>query len=251
MTGANAAPQLSKIFAHLEDCFEGDERRRLDDAIKSKTLTRKNFFDAAAWAILVANSSRVKSQAWLEKARDCGFPFDWKRLGKWQDNDFDGWCRKMAKQLASPKEDLEGKFRDRWWGIWNIGWQIAQYETGHDFREDFFHGKKEGRELTEMEVYRLEEIKERDRYSLYMIGRANRHFILRNLGGNFLKPDVWIQAFCRWYGVSVSELAVQLRNKGIHCGRFDVFLWRYCEREVKETKKLPAHLDDIFGQARR
>lgn len=248
MTDATGVPQqLSEVFAYLETYLDDDERRRLKATIESKRLTRKNFFDAAAWAILVAYSSRAKAQTWWDKAKECDFPFNWKRLGEWQDGNFDDWCRKMAKQLASPKEDLTGKFRDRWWGIWHVGWQIAQYNTADDFREDFFAGKAEGADLTEMDLYRLEAIKERDQYSLYLIGRANMPFILRNLGGDFLKPDVWIRAFCRWYGASVSGLAVQLRNEGIHCGRFDVFLWRYCEREIKATRNLATHLDGVFG----
>lgn len=67
------------------------------------------------------------------------------------------------------------------------------------------------------------------------------------MGGDFLKPDVWVEEFCRWYGdVSVSELADLLRQEGISCGGFDACLWSYCVREIRETSRLSARFDMEF-----
>ena len=239
-------PTLSQLL----EFFEAEEDRRgfrnLEEAISSKRLTRDAFYEQAAWAILVSGFKWEVAQRVASKANACGFPSDWKVLGEWEDDDFDGWCKVMAAQLDTPQQDLAGKFRDKWWAIWDLAWYLLKFDTEADFRRHFFGGKTQGRELTDADVRRLRTIKQREG-RLYMIGEANRYFVLRNLGGDFLKPDVWIEAFCRWYGdIKVSELARQLKDQGIRCGRFDAYCWSYCEREVDQADRLEAHFNEVF-----
>ena len=240
-------PSLERLLAFFEAKENPDGRHELELAISSKRLTRTRFFDAASWAILVSGFKRTITHTIWEKAVACGFPADWKVLGEWGDDDFDGWCKSMATQLVPPRTDLSGKFRDKWWAIWDLAWYLLQFDTAESFRAHFFDGKSEGRDLTDRDVSRLKEIKD-DEGRLSMIGEANRYFVLRNLGGDFLKPDVWIRAFCEWYGdVTVSELAGMLKDCGIRCGRFDAYCWSYCEREVHDTGRLASHFDELFG----
>ena len=151
----------------------------------------------------------------------------------------------MAPELKTPQTDLAGKFRLKWCSIWDLARYLDQFASEGDFRDRFFDGKTQGRDLREMHVKRLAKIKGKSG-RLSMIGPANRYFILRNLGGDFLKPDVWVKEFARWYGVHVADLASMLRQQGIHCGRFDVYLWSYCAREVRKTCRLSGRFDKLF-----
>ncbi len=110
------APTLHTVLNLFETQVSEDAKSWIDSACTSKKLTRDAFFEAAYWAILVANMNVDTAQSWVDKASACGFPFDWRELGRWNDDDgkFDAWCKKMARQLETPKEDLEGVFRERW-----------------------------------------------------------------------------------------------------------------------------------------
>lgn len=241
-------PTLHTVLNLLETQVSEDAKSWIDSACTSKKLTRDAFFEAVYWAILVANRNVIIAQSWVDKASACGFPFDWRKLGRWNDDDgkFDAWCKKMAKQLETPKEDLEGAFRGRWWAIWDIGWRLAQFDSGAAFRKHYFDGKEHGSELTDKDVHRLLEIK-RNEGALYQIGEVSVYFILRNLGGNFLKPDTWIKAFAEWFGCAdVPQLASALASAGIHRGKFDAYCWEYCSSQLHRAGDLPAHFDQLF-----
>lgn len=241
-------PTLRTVLELFEDQVSDGAKSWIESACTSKKLTRDSFFEAVWWAILVANMNVATVQTWVRKAEGCGFPFDWRELGDWNDDDgkFDGWCKKMASELASPKEDLDGVFRNRWWGIWDIGWRLAQFESDAAFSEHYFGGKKHGHELTDEDIHRLARIK-RTEGALYRIGKVSIYFILRNLGGNFLKPDTWINAFADWFGCkSVSQLASTLGSVDIHCGRFDAYCWEYCSSHLSRASDLPEHFDELF-----
>ena len=237
----NNLPSLATIFHFLEES-EGDSH--LEKSIGSKKLTRDAFFDKASWAILVSNTSAFVAGIWGKKAHSTGFPDDWETLANWGDQEFDSWCKKMAAVLESPRSDLVGMFRDRWWSIWDLACWIDEFLDDDDFCNKVFGGKRKGKHLNDDDVQRLIAIKKTG--WLRMIGHANRYFILRNLGGDFLKPDVWVNAFCEWYGdLTVGELARKLRHEGIHCGRFDAYLWNYCSREVQDSKRLGVWFDEL------
>ena len=243
-------PTLYSILALFEREISKETKPWLKDVCAPKKLSRKTFFKNAYWAILVANMNVDTATNWIYKAKACGFPFDWRKLGDWNDDDgkFDAWCKRMANKLADPKEDLgDGLFRNRWWGIWDIGWRLAQFKNGAAFRKHYFNGKKYGDELTDENVHRLLEIKKTEG-ALYQIGEVSIHFILRNLGGNFLKPDTWIEAFAKWYGCTgVEQLASALTSSGIHCGKFDAYCWEYCVSHVNRASNLSRHFNQIFS----
>lgn len=223
-----------------------DALANVERVTKSKRLSRDAFFYEACHAILVAGVKVETAWGWEEKATATGFAWDWATLATWSDRDFKGWCKEMAQQLAAPQTDLSGKFRSKWSSILDLARYLADFDDEKEFRACFFGGKARGNDLREEDVRRLAKIK-RHKGRLSMIGHANRYFILRNLGGDFLKPDVWVEEFCRWYGdVSVGELAGLLRSEGIHCGRFDAHLWSYCVREIRETSRLSARFDMEF-----
>ena len=217
-----------------------------DDVWSSKELTRSAFFQEAHWAILVAGMRFATADTWWEKAKECGFVFDWRSLSAWSDDELNSWCKRMASTLVQPQDDLAGRFRKRWWDIHDLSRYLASFESETEFRAHCFNGKEQGGYLTDDDYHTLFRVKRRDG-RLHGIGPASIWFIMRNLGGDFLKPDTWIKAFAAWYGKSVPQLAHALRDAGIHCGEFDIYCWRYCEKHVRLAKHLPAHFDDLFS----
>lgn len=244
----------------LHDVLELLKRVDPDDFwIGSKQLTRSAFIQEAHWAILVAGMRFATADEWWRKAKECGFPFDWQHQGDvrfpvcnwrslaaWSDAEFESWCKRMAGQLVVPKEDLTGRFRGRWWAILDLGRYLAEFTSDAEFRERCFNGKEQGNELDDDDFHTLLRIKRRTG-RLHGIGPASIWFIMRNLGGDFLKPDTWIKAFAAWYGKDVRQLARALRDAGIHCGEFDFYCWKYCEKHVRLAKHLPAHFDNLFS----
>ena len=182
-----------------------------------------------------------------KEGRKNGLSFGLEEVGQLKKKDFTHWCKKMARELKKQQNDLAGKFRLKWYSIWDLARYLNQFASEDDFRDHFFDGKTQGRDLCEKHVKKLAKMK-RESGRLSMIGHANRYFILRNLGGDFLKPDVWVKEFARWYGKGdVVELATMLRRQGIHCGRFDLYLWSYCEREVQKTSRLRGRFNQLFN----
>ena len=235
-------PTLHDVLERLKLSVDPGE---VSYVLTSKELTRDAFFQEAHWAVLVSTRGNDTANEWCRKAQECGFPFDWRSLAAWTDAEFKSWCKRMAQVLVMPKDDLTGRFRKRWWAIYDLGCYLAEFESEAAFREHCFGGKKQGHQLRNEDYHTLFAVKKEGRFS--EIGDANIWFIMRNLGGNFLKPDKWIKTFASWYGKSVPELARELRDADIHCGEFDAYCWKYCESQVHEARRLPAHFDRLFG----
>ena len=130
----------------------------------------------ASWAILVTGVNAEIARGWREKAASTDFPSDWGTLANWTNDDFNLWCKKMAPELKTPQTDLAGKFRLKWCSIWDLARYLDQFASEGDFRDRFFDGKTQGRDLREMHVKRLAKIKGKSG-RLSMIGPANRYFI--------------------------------------------------------------------------
>ena len=116
-----------------------------DDIWSSKELTRSAFFQEAHWAILVAGMRFATATEWVEKAKECGFPFDWRSLAAWNDDEFKSWCKAMAGKLVAPKEDLTGRFRDRWSAILDLSRYLAEFTGEAQFREAVFQWQEAGK----------------------------------------------------------------------------------------------------------
>ena len=131
--------------------------------------------------------------------------------------------------------------------MWKLASWLATFDDDDEFRKQLFGGKKLGKGLNDDDIQRMKAIK-RDKQVLSGIGEANFYFILKNLGGDFLKPDRWVNEFLMWYGgLKVGELARRLRESNLHCGQFDSYLWSYCEREIDSINDLHVHFDSLFS----
>lgn len=77
-------------------------------------------------------------------------------------------------------------------------------------------------------------------------GERNAHFIIRNIGGETIKCDRWIETFLRYYKVSLGELENKLQKLRIPLGLFDVVRWAYCEKFVVAVSKFRTHFSKVF-----
>ena len=161
-SAAERLPALGRLLQFFEEEEVHHGHRDLETAISSKELTRTNFFGEASWAILVSGFKWEVASIINEKAWGCGFPKSWQVLGEWGDDEFDAWCKSMAAELNPPQDDLTGKFRDKWWAIWDLAWYLLQFDTEASFRDHFFDGKSEGYALAEEDVQRLKKIKDEE-----------------------------------------------------------------------------------------
>ncbi len=73
-----------------------------------------------------------------------------------------------------------------WGSIYGLARKLKKYKA-EKIRDRFFGGKVGSSTLSEEDVRRLLNM------NLGFVGEANVNFILRNMGGEFVKNDVWIK----------------------------------------------------------
>lgn len=201
---------------------------------RPKKISRDVFFEQAVWAIWVAGKSRNATVEFMDRAKKKGFR-----------NDFN-WCGGLKKEsLEKFMIKLHGKpvpegARKRWEAIYNLAKKLKSYKSDSDFCKAFFNGKTKSADLDDNDVNRLTHMK------LPYIGKANASLILRNIGGEFIKCDRWIETFLKYYKMRLPELENELKKENIPLGLFDIVLWAYCEEYVKETSNFKKHFDNKF-----
>lgn len=128
----------------------------------------------------------------------------------------------------------------KWEAIYDIGKRVKSFEGEEDFRNAFFNGKVLSKELDGRDVERLLYL------GLPFIGPASAQHIIRNMGGEVIKCDRWIDAFLGYYKISLSELESRLREINIPLGFFDLVIWAYCEKFIKKVNKFNEHFKSVF-----
>ena len=104
-----------------------------------------------------------------------------------------------------------------------------------------FDRKTVGAELGDEDVARLLHLR------LPFIGPANSQYIVKMLGSETIKHDVWVNAFCTWKNWTPGELNQEVDKARIPRGFWDTVLWQYCETYVKLTENLPPHFNEKFA----
>lgn len=204
---------------------------------RPKRISRQTFFEEAVWAIWVAGMSRVTGRKFLDHAEANGFEYDFARIAKWD-----------ARRLREFMESLHGRpvparAVRKWKAVHLVAREVWGCGTDKEFRRSFFDGKVATAKLDETDVDGL--VARR----LPFIRSANAHFIVRNMGGEAIKCDRWIQAFLRHYRMSLKQLAGRLRTLSIRPGLFDVVIWAYCERFVRRVSRFGDHLGRLSRRA--
>lgn len=229
--------ELKRIFDKCFSDIGGETNKDVRWYLKErpKYVSRKNFFEQAVWAIWGAGKSSNAAETFLKRAEENGFSWDFATVSSWDRRHL---LRFMKKLHGRPVR--EGA-RKRWEAVYNIAREINTYPTEADFRKSFFNGKVKSADLDKNDVKSLI-----NRHFPF-IREANANFILRNIGGEFIKCDRWMDAFLRYYKISLDDLEKRIQTLNITLGLFDVVLWAYCKRFVKDVKRFRKHFRENFG----
>jgi len=111
-------------------------------------------------------------------------------------------------------------------------------ENEKAFRGEYFQGKEESNKLNADDAEFLINL------GLPFIKKANASFIIRNMGGEAIKCDRWIEAFLSHYRISLESLMNYLEELGIETGFFDIVIWAYCNEYIKILKDFKQHFKE-------
>lgn len=236
---------LRRIYRDCQAAIGGksnsDIRWYLEE--RPKRITRQAFFREASWAICVTGVSRKAATSFFNRAKAFGPIEDYVALSGWTPARFRRFMERVHSRPVPPRA------RAKWTAIYTLARTLAGYSSEQAFREDFFGGKKISAALDEKDVARL------TRMHLPFIAETNAHFIIRNMGGEAIKCDRWIQALLRNYRITLEQLSNQLSALSIPLGLFDIVVWAYCEKHVRSGRNFsryfgPRGLTNPTGQSR-
>jgi len=233
---------VSSVREVFDHCFDKIGGKANEDIRwyyrRPKTITRAAFFESALWAIWVSGMSRKAASTFLKRAEQNGLPSNHKELGSWD-----------GRRLRSFMEGLHGRpvaerSVAKWRAVRQLANEVSAYESDSAFRTAFFQGKRASGTLDGNDVDSLLN------RNLPFIKKANAFFIVRNMGGEAIKPDRWLQAFLAHYSLTMGELLKVLSHLSIPAGLFDLVVWCYCEEHVRDVKNFEDHFER-FSTKRR
>lgn len=228
--------EVKKLYSHCKAKIGGDKNKDVQELLEArkKSITRQNFFEAGAFAILVSGVSRKGTDTVWELAKGDGFRFnDVHETAKWPQAT---WDKFFAKRYPN---GLSGRGGKKWQAIRSLAVQIDAFPDEESFRSHYFAGKKRGRDLNGEDVDRLCGM------WLPFIRLANSQFIIRNMGGNAMKYDRWIKELLKCLNMTAQQLETELLSNDISLSLFDMVMWAYCEAFVKRTTHLKKHLGSV------
>lgn len=228
---------LKRIFNKCLFDIGGDANKDIRWYLEErpKHISRENFFEQSVWAVWVSGLRRKSADAFLKRAEENGFDWDFATFGSWDK----GRLNRFMETIHG--RPVPGRARKKWEAVCTIAKRVKDYSTEEDFRRSFFEGKFRSSDLDGSDVGRLADIK------LPFIGERNAHFIIRNMGGEAIKCDRWIEAFLYHYKISLEDLGKKLRQLQIPLGLFDIVLWAYCEKFVGKVGRFNKYFCQVFG----
>jgi hypothetical protein len=219
-----------KIKSIYNKCFKAIDGSKNEDVIwysskRPKTISRSSFFEAAVFAIWVSGLRRKSADSFLKRAEENGFEWDFQQIAE-----------QTPKQWEKFKTSLHGESIPKragmkWDAIQYIAKEVNKCKDDTQFRNEWFDGKSRSSGLNNQNVKSLKKRK------LPFIGPANSHFIIRNMGGEAIKCDRWLEAFMNYFEISESHLLKSLKKANIPAGLFDLVIWAYCEKFIQKTKQ--------------
>jgi hypothetical protein len=228
---------LHSIYQRCLTDIGGESNKDVDWYLheRPRRILRKKFFRAATYAIWVAGISRNIVERFLDRALKSGFSWDYSRIGSWTDSDLRQFLERLHGQPV-PK-----RAAGKWQSVHRIAEMLVSYSTGKDFRLAFFQGKSKSAELNQDDVKALVDLK------LPYVKEATAQLIIRDMGGEVIKYDIWLNAFIDHFGLSRDELETQLESYSIPLGLFDIVIWAFCEQFVGRTKYFGQHFQENFS----
>jgi len=198
-------------------------------------ISRKDFFEEAVVAMWGGGIKRKSRDTFLKRAEENGFNWDFKVISKWDE-------KKLQKFTVKLHGSLEKKrANDKWKAIIELAKKLDTFSSENDFRKMFFQEKIKSSDLDKSDVQNL------TNKGLPFIKEANAQYIIRNIGGEAIKCDVWIDTFINYYIISLDSLEKELIKLQIPLGLFDVVIWAYCEKFVKEKNQFEKHFNQIVS----
>jgi hypothetical protein len=210
---------------------------------RPRKVTRAVFFEESTYAI-IGTISRKAARTFCGRVTQCGFPWkDYKTVATWPQ----ACWKAFFTRLYPPdwpgfdyKEWHRG--REKWDAVRHIAELLAGYQSDHPFQVDFFGGKSRSADLDHEDVNRLRAKR------LRFIGSANSQYVVRNMGGETIKCDRWIQEFFRYFHTTAPAIKAELKGLEISLSLFDVVVWAYCEAFVKRVADFRAHFQQLLSE---
>lgn len=202
---------------------------------RPKCVLRENFFEQSVWAVWVSGMRRKSAESFLNNAEEKGFDWDYNTVSSWDT----GQLREFTEKIHG--KPVPGRAYKKWEAVYSIAKKMKLYSGEEDFRKSLFNGKSRSADLDGSDVERLADLE------LPFIGERNAHFIIRNMGGEAIKCDRWIEAFLEHYKLSQEDLERKLRQLQIPLGLFDIVLWAYCEKFIGKVTRFKKHFGQIFS----
>ena len=193
-------------------------------------ITRQSFFEQAMWAIWVAGMSSEGVRTFLAKAEHHGLRRGFCVTAAWTTSELREFMRLVHGRPVPSRAEA------KWRAVHFLAKELAQYRSETEFREAYFAVKIRSRDLDESDIEAL------INRGLPFIGPANAHFIVRKIGGEAVKCDRYIEVFLRVARMTLKQLNVRLAALRIRPGLFDLVMWCYCERFVRNSKLLAPHV---------
>ena len=227
---------VPKVFRRCFEAIEGEADPDIRWYLhgRPKQISRQSFYDSAVWAVWVSGMSRKAAETFLGRA-EATSPI-WKKFTTFAGMD-DAAFSRFVRSLHGPRAV---RARQKWDAVRKIARQLAPLD-GRSFRRDFFAGKLQSASLDASDVSALVQRK------LSFIGRANSQFIIRNMGGEAVKCDRWVERFLRYADMHLADLEARLKSAKIPLGLFDVVLWKYCEQEVGRVGQFNAQFRRLLA----
>ncbi len=199
-------------------------------------ISRDSFFRAYVRAVWVSGIRAKAVDTFLNSAGSNGFCWRFHQLASWSNGEWGRFIRVLHGRPCPTRA------RQKWSAVRGTAAELVGYQSEQEFRDDFFAGKSTSKDLDKEDVASLV------RRGLPFVRRVNAHYIIRNMGGEAIKCDRWIQAFLQHYGMSLSQLETQVVALGIPLGLFDMVLWSYCSEVVGQVDFFTAHFRRTFGK---
>jgi hypothetical protein len=202
---------------------------------RSKNVSRSNFFEQTVWAIWVSGKSRDAAESFLDRAESTGFVWDFKGFASWRGLRLSRFMERLHGTPVPPKA------AKMWKTIHDVARSLAHYQDERVFQRSCFAGKSKSIQLNSTDVQRIIDM------NINFVREVNAHFIVRNMGGEAIKCDRWVNEFVRYFGVTLSRLEQQLRQIKVRPGLFDLVLWAYCEKFVHQVKNFANHFNGLVS----
>lgn len=190
------------------------------------------FFGAVIWAVWVSGMGRKATSTFLS---DANVSKDFNTFAAWNHAKLDTFISRVHYLGVTPRAE------SKWLAIHNIALWLAKFDNEQNFRKVVFNSKIDGEDLDKTDVQRILSLR------LPFIGWANSYFLVKNMGGQAIECDQWVNKLLVWGRLSQSDLESRLEKHKIPLSLFDTVFWSYCEMFIGKKGDFGKHFSAKFG----